>query len=69
MSADIPDLDPAEVAGPALNGLAQRRNQQWVEKHFANPAAMSPGSIMPPSQFSPADMKAIVEYLLSLPSA
>ena len=55
--------------GPALNGLAQRRTPEWVEKHFANPAALSPGSIMPPSHFSSADMKAIVDYLLSLPSA
>ena len=58
-----------EKLGPPLNGLSQRRDQQWVEKHFANPAAMSPGSIMPPSQFSPADMQAIVEYLFSLPGA
>jgi ubiquinol-cytochrome c reductase cytochrome b subunit len=55
--------------GPPLNGLSLRRDQQWVEKHFANPAAMSPGSIMPPAQFSPADMQAIVSYLMSLPGA
>jgi len=55
--------------GPPLNGLSQRRDRQWVEKHFANPAALSPGSIMPPSQFSPGDMQAIVDYLMSLPGA
>ena len=55
--------------GPALNGLAARRNRAWVEKHFANPAAMSPGSIMPPSEFSPTDMQAIVDYLFSLPAS
>jgi ubiquinol-cytochrome c reductase cytochrome b subunit len=55
--------------GPPLNGLSQRRDQAWVEKHFANPAALSPGSIMPPAQFSPADMQAIVDYLFSLPGA
>jgi ubiquinol-cytochrome c reductase cytochrome b subunit len=52
--------------GPPLNGLSQRRTRPWVEKHFASPAAMSPGSIMPPSKFSTADMQAIVDYLLSL---
>jgi quinol-cytochrome oxidoreductase complex cytochrome b subunit len=52
--------------GPPLNGLSQRRTRPWVEKHFANPAAMSPGSIMPPSKFSTAEMQAIVDYLLSL---
>jgi ubiquinol-cytochrome c reductase cytochrome b subunit len=55
--------------GPPLNGLSQRRARPWVEKHFANPAAMSSGSIMPPSEFSTADMQAIVDYLFSLPSA
>ena len=55
--------------GPPLNGLSQRRTRPWVEKHFANPAAMSPGSIMPPSKFSPAEMQAIVDYLLSLPGS
>jgi ubiquinol-cytochrome c reductase cytochrome b subunit len=55
--------------GPPLNGLSLRRDQQWVEKHFANPAAMSPGSIMPPAQFSPTEMQAIVSYLMSLPGA
>jgi ubiquinol-cytochrome c reductase cytochrome b subunit len=55
--------------GPPLNGLSQRRDQAWVEKHFANPAALSPGSIMPPAQLSTADMQAIVDYLFSLPGA
>jgi cbb3-type cytochrome oxidase cytochrome c subunit len=55
--------------GPPLNGLSQRRAQQWVEQHFTNPAALSPGTIMPPSQFSPTDMQALVNYLFSLPGA
>jgi ubiquinol-cytochrome c reductase cytochrome b subunit len=55
--------------GPALNGLSSRRDRSWVEKHFANPAAMSPGSIMPPSKFTPTDMRAIVDYLFSLPAS
>ena len=55
--------------GPPLNGVGTRRSKEWIEQHFANPAAMSPGSIMPPSQFSPADMQAIVNYLFSLPGA
>ena len=55
--------------GPPLNGVGTRRSKEWIEQHFANPAAMSPGSIMPPAQFSPADMQAIVSYLFSLPGA
>src|SRR5579872_636930 len=38
--------------GPPLNGLKQRRTQQWVEGHFRSPKALSPGSIMPPYRFS-----------------
>jgi ubiquinol-cytochrome c reductase cytochrome b subunit len=52
--------------GPALNGLATRHDQQWVTKHFANPAAMSPGSIMPPTTLPPKEMQELVDYLFSL---
>jgi cbb3-type cytochrome oxidase cytochrome c subunit len=55
--------------GPPLNGLSQRRSPEWIEKHFADPNALSPGSMMPPAQFSPADMQAIISYLTSLPGA
>jgi ubiquinol-cytochrome c reductase cytochrome b subunit len=55
--------------GPALNGLSVRRNRDWVTKHFANPAAMSPGSIMPPTQLPSSDMQALVDYVLSLPGS
>jgi len=53
--------------GPPLNGLKQRRTQQWVEDHFRNPQALSPGSIMPPYRFPPSDMEKIVAYLFVLP--
>jgi hypothetical protein len=38
-----------------------------VEQHFRNPQALSPGSIMPPSKFSPSEMEWIVSYLFVLP--
>jgi len=53
--------------GPVLNGLAQRRSREWVEKHFLDPQAVSPGSIMPPYKFAPREMERIVGYLLALP--
>jgi ubiquinol-cytochrome c reductase cytochrome b subunit len=53
--------------GPALNGLAQRRSRSWVEEHFANPDALSPGSMMPPYSLSPKDMDNLTTYLFSLP--
>jgi ubiquinol-cytochrome c reductase cytochrome b subunit len=54
--------------GPALNGLANRRTPEWAEKHFVNPQALSPGTIMPPFAFSPDEMKAMIAYLFSLPN-
>jgi len=52
--------------GPPLNGLKRRRSQEWVEKHFRNPQALSPGSIMPSYKFSPSEMRSIVAYLFVL---
>jgi ubiquinol-cytochrome c reductase cytochrome b subunit len=53
--------------GPPLNGLAKRQTQSWVNDHFANPQKLSPGSIMPPYQFSDQDKKNLTAYLFSLP--
>ena len=53
--------------GPALDGVGQRHDRAWLEKHFEDPKAMSPGSTMPPSKFSPSDLDAICQYLLQLP--
>jgi ubiquinol-cytochrome c reductase cytochrome b subunit len=55
--------------GPPLNGLARRRTKAWVAQHFANPAALSPGSFMPPYQFSPREMDNLIAYLFTLPDA
>jgi len=53
--------------GPPLNGLARRRTRTWVVRHFANPQALSPGSIMPTYRFSSEDMDHLVTYLFILP--
>ncbi len=52
--------------GPPLNGLSKRRNRTWVEQHFADPAKLSPGSIMPPYRFAPKDLENLTNYLLAL---
>ena len=52
--------------GPPLNGLAQRRKREWVERHFAEPQKMSPGSTMPPYRFAPQDLQNVTDYLMSL---
>lgn len=53
--------------GPPLNGLAERRKREWVERHFAEPQKLSPGSTMPPYRFAPQDLRNVTEYLMSLP--
>jgi len=53
--------------GPALNGLAGRRTQSWVEEHFRSPQALSPGTVMPPYRFSEKEMDSMIAYLFALP--
>jgi mono/diheme cytochrome c family protein len=55
-----------QTLGPPLNGLSQRRNEQWVIDHFARPQALAPGSPMPPYKFAPKDMDAMVNWLFTL---
>ncbi len=53
--------------GPALDGVGQRHDRAWLEKHFADPASVTQGCIMPPYKFMPMDLDAICKYLLQLP--
>ena len=53
--------------GPALDGVGLRHDRAWLEKHFADPAGVAKGSIMPPYKFAPPDLDAICKYLLQLP--
>jgi ubiquinol-cytochrome c reductase cytochrome b subunit len=53
--------------GPALDGVGLRHDRAWLEKHFADPAAVSQGSIMPPYKFMPQDLDSLCKYLLQLP--
>ncbi|MFL6415878.1 MAG: cytochrome b N-terminal domain-containing protein [Bryobacteraceae bacterium] len=53
--------------GPSLNGVAARRSKDWIEKHFESPQTLSPGTVMPPFHFVPAERDALVGYLLALP--
>jgi mono/diheme cytochrome c family protein len=52
--------------GPALDQVASRRDAQWINAHFRNPAAVSPGSVMPQYNFSEQEIRALTEFLLSL---
>jgi ubiquinol-cytochrome c reductase cytochrome b subunit len=53
--------------GPPLNGLAKRETRSWVAEHFADPAKLSPGSIMPPYRLSDRDRQNLIDYLFALP--
>jgi ubiquinol-cytochrome c reductase cytochrome b subunit len=55
------------TVGPPLNGLARRRTKSWVIQHFANPEALSPGSMMPPYRFTNRETDNLVAYLFTLP--
>jgi quinol-cytochrome oxidoreductase complex cytochrome b subunit len=55
------------LIGPPLNGLARRRTKTWVAQHFADPQALSPGSIMPSYHFSQTEVDNLVAYLFTLP--
>ena len=53
--------------GPALNGVAARRDKEWLERHFRDPQGMSKGSIMPVYNFSEKDMGDMIAYLQTIP--
>ena len=53
--------------GPSLNGVRNRRSRDWIARHFVAPATLTPGSMMPPYEFSDEQRDAIVDYLFSLP--
>jgi mono/diheme cytochrome c family protein len=53
--------------GPALNGVAERHDRDWLEKHFFDPQSTSKGTVMPAYKFSPKDLDALSQFLLALP--
>ncbi|MBE7545180.1 MAG: cytochrome b N-terminal domain-containing protein [Bryobacteraceae bacterium] len=53
--------------GLSLNGLARRRDAAWVRGHFLDPRKYSPGTTMPPYEFSETENDQITAYLLALP--
>jgi cbb3-type cytochrome oxidase cytochrome c subunit len=53
------------VIGPELDNVGARRSPEWLLKHFKNPAAVTPGSAMPPIKASDADLDDLTLYVLS----
>ena len=53
------------MIGPELDKVGARRRPEWLIKHFKDPAAVTPGSAMPPTRASEADLDALTLYVLS----
>jgi cbb3-type cytochrome oxidase cytochrome c subunit len=51
--------------GPELDKVGARRSPEWLKKHFLTPAAVTPGSGMPPQKLSVPDLEAITLFMLS----
>jgi nitric oxide reductase subunit C len=53
------------VLGPELERVGANRSPEWLMRHFKNPAAVTPGSAMPPLKATDADLNALTLYVLS----
>jgi len=53
------------IIGPELDGVGAKHSPEWLIKHFKNPAAVTPGSAMPPIHIKDGDLDALTLYVLS----
>ena len=53
------------VIGPELDDVGANRSPEWLLKHFKSPAAVTPGSAMPPIKATDTDLDALTLYVLS----
>lgn len=51
--------------GPELDRVGAHRTPEWLKRHFLTPAAVTPGSAMPPQKFSEAELESITLFMLS----
>lgn len=52
--------------GPALDDVSLRRSADWIMRHFLNPQAVSPGTVMPKFGFTENQAKALTDFVLHL---
>ena len=52
--------------GPDLTHVGKRRDRDWLIKHFRDPQAMSPGSIMPKMNLPEKELNDLTDYMQSL---
>jgi len=53
------------VIGPELDKVGASRGPEWLMQHFKNPAAVTPGSAMPPIKATDPELDALTLYVLS----
>jgi mono/diheme cytochrome c family protein len=64
---DNPMILGSERTGPDLSYVGRKRSEAWEIRHWKDPRAMSPLSIMPSFEFLPdQDLQAMAAYLFSL---
>jgi ubiquinol-cytochrome c reductase cytochrome b subunit len=52
--------------GPELSHVGGKRDADWLMRHFKDPQALSPGSIMPKVMLEEKELKELTDYMLSL---
>jgi len=52
--------------GPDLTRIGRARDADWVLRHFRDPQALSPGSIMPKVLLSDKELHELTDYMMSL---
>jgi len=54
------------TVGPDLTHVGAKRDRDWLVRHFRDPQAVSPGSIMPKVTLPESDLKELTDYMQSL---
>jgi ubiquinol-cytochrome c reductase cytochrome b subunit len=52
--------------GPDLTHVGSKRDRDWLIRHFRDPQAVSPGSIMPKVMLPDKELNELTDYMLSL---
>jgi ubiquinol-cytochrome c reductase cytochrome b subunit len=52
--------------GPDLTHVGAKRDRDWLLRHFKDPQALSPGSIMPKTTLPENDLSELTDYMQSL---
>ncbi|NEV63963.1 c-type cytochrome [Thiorhodococcus minor] len=56
---------PMAHVGGSLDGLAQRRDADWIRRYLKNPQSVIPESQMPPSPLTDPQIDDLIAFLLS----